>query len=215
MQDALIFDLDGTLVDSLRGIADSLHRALHEAGLPGHPDAAVRRFIGDGARMLVTRAAPTGTSETSIDRLEAAFKRDYDRTWPDSTVPYEGVAALLAELQDSGIPLAVLSNKPHPFTCGIVKTLFPAIRFSSVIGHRPGLPLKPDPAGALEVASEIGIEPARCTLIGDSTMDLDTGHRAGMRTIGVTWGYQDRERLAERSPDRVVDDVSGLRHVLF
>jgi phosphoglycolate phosphatase len=215
VQQGLIFDLDGTLVDSLRGIADSLNHALRENGLAEHPDSAVRGFIGDGARMLVTRAGSPGASTDLIDRLEAAFKAHYDRSWALGTRPFHGIPELLTALQEAEYPLAVLSNKPDPFTQRIVSSVFPEIHFTAVLGNRPGQPHKPDPAGALGIAQMLKLEPSHCTLIGDSTMDLDTAARAGMEAVAVTWGYHDREKLEKKSPTHVVDDVAGLRQLLL
>lgn len=205
---AFIFDLDGTLVESLPGIAASLNRALSLHGLPGHSDAAIRGFIGDGARMLATRAL-TGVSR--LDLLETvikSFAEDYAVSWPSGTSAYPGIPVLLAGLAERGIPLAVLSNKPHPFTVEIVGTLFPEETFAAILGNREGLPHKPDPAGALEIAASLGIPPEDCTLIGDSTMDLDTAKNAGMKSIAVTWGYHDRDRLS--AADAIAETVGEL-----
>lgn len=195
MHSALIFDLDGTLVESLPGIAASLNRALALHGLPGHGEAAVRGFIGDGARMLVTRAMDPGEVAPQLESVLRCFAEDYAVSWPHGTQPFNGINALLADLRARGIPLAVLSNKPHVFTTEIVGKLFPRDTFVAVLGNREGLPHKPDPAGALEIAAMLGVAPENCVLIGDSTMDLDTALNAGMASIAVTWGYQNRERL--------------------
>lgn len=211
MHRALIFDLDGTLVDSLPGIAASLNRALALHGLPAHGDAAVRGFIGDGARMLVTRAIGLGAS-AHIESMLRCFAEDYAVSWQPGTRPYDGITALLADLRARGIPLAVLSNKPHTFTTEIVAKLFPEHTFAAVLGNREGLPHKPDPAGALEIAATLGIAPEHCVLIGDSTMDLDTARNAGMASIAVTWGYHDLERL--RDADKIAEDVPQLAALL-
>ncbi len=211
MQRALIFDLDGTLVESLPGIAASLNRSLALHGLPGHGDAAVRGFIGDGARMLVTRALGPGAL-VHIESMLRCFAEDYAVSWQLGTRPYEGITDLLADLRQRGVPLAVLSNKPHTFVAEIVAKLFPEHTFAAVLGNREGLPHKPDPAGALEIAATLGIVPQNCILIGDSTMDLETARRAGMASIAVTWGYHDRERLL--GADRIAEDVGKLAGLL-
>jgi phosphoglycolate phosphatase len=204
MNRALIFDLDGTLVDSLPGITHSLNLALTGLNLPTHSPEAVRGFIGNGSRVLVTRAAPEGSEIERIDSLENAFKIDYDVSWPAGTFPYPGIVELLENLQALKIPLAVLSNKPHPFTDAIVARLFPEIRFSAVIGQRDGIPHKPNPTGALEIAATFGLEPENCLLIGDSTIDLETGRNAGMRTVAVNWGYHDVAALISANPNHLV-----------
>ena len=205
---ALIFDLDGTLVDSLPGIAASLNRALALHGLRSHSHAAVRGFIGDGAKMLVTRALSPGEAALHSESILKSFAQDYAISWPDGTVPYKGIPALLAHLKSRQIPLAVLSNKPHPFTLEIVETLFPPNTFTSILGNREGLPHKPDPTGALESAAKLSTLPGNCILIGDSTIDLDTARNAGLRSIAVTWGYHDRKHLS--GADRIVDNVDEL-----
>lgn len=210
MQRGLIFDLVGTLVDSLEGIAGSLNRALSGMGLPTHGNPDVRRFIGNGARMLVTRAAPTGSSEQLLNDLENAFKADYDVRWPDGTFPYDGIISMLETLQAHPFPMAVLSNKPHPFTTTIVAKIFPSIDFRVVLGQLPGIPHKPDPSGAMEIANLLGLLPEQCTVIGDSTMDLETARNAGMDSIAVTWGFHDRERLAEVGAKSFADDAASL-----
>ena len=214
MKHGLIFDLDGTLVDSLQGIAASLNHALVLSGLPTHSHQAVRGFIGNGARVLIQRAVPINADEALINTLKQAFKSDYDLTWPSGTFPYAGIVELLESLQKHGYPLAVLSNKPHPFTAAIVAGIFPSIRFAVVLGQRAGIPHKPDPAGALEISSVLGLSPRDCSMIGDSTMDLETARNAGMRAVAVTWGFHDRERLVAGGADLIADVPESLLSVL-
>lgn len=209
---ALIFDLDGTLVESLPGIAASLNRSLTLHGLPGHNHAAVRGFIGDGAIKLVQRAL---ASVSRVDLTESVLKNfaaDYAISWQHGTVVYPGMHELLADLHSRATPLAVLSNKPHAFTTEIIEKLFPKDLFTVVLGNREGLPHKPDPAGALQIARALGVAPESCTIIGDSSMDLDTAKNAGMKSIAVTWGYHDRERLTQA--DRVVASTAQLTSAL-
>ncbi len=209
---ALIFDLDGTLVESLPGIAASLNRALIQHGLPGQSHANVRSFIGDGAVKLVQRALATVSRIDLTDSILKHFAADYAVSWPGGTSVYPGMFELLADLEARGIPLAVLSNKPHAFTVEIVEKLFPNSHFVVVLGNREALPHKPDPAGALEIAKALGIAPEDCTIIGDSTMDLDTAINARMKSIAVTWGYHDRERLKEA--DVIVETMEQLAAAL-
>jgi phosphoglycolate phosphatase len=206
--------LDGTLVDSLDGIAGSLNRALAGQGMAAQPRAAVRGFIGNGSRTLIERAARAGADAAAIDAVEAAFKADYEATWREGTVAYEGFSGLLETLAGRGHPLAVLSNKTHAFAVEMVRYIFSGIEFAAVAGQRDGIPHKPDPRGALEVAAEIGRAPEQCILTGDSTIDLETARRAGMRAVAVAWGYHDRGRLIEAGAETVVDDVAGLEGAL-
>ncbi len=197
-------------MDSLAGIAASLNRALQAVGLPTHSNEAIRGFVGNGARVLVTRAAPPEAGEALIEQLENAFKADYDVTWEAGTSHYAGIMELVKTLQARGHPLAVLSNKPHPFTTAIVARLFPDIDFRVVLGQLPGIPHKPDPGGALEIANLLGLLPGECTIIGDSTIDLETARNAGMRALAVTWGFHDSHHLLAAGADGLADDPESL-----
>jgi len=208
----LIFDLDGTLVDSLPGIAASLNRALAKLDRSPHPVAKVRSFVGDGSRVLCQRALGGVGSEAEIDALESAFKADYAQTWREGTTVFPGVSELLRDLAAAGHFLAVLSNKPHPFTEEIVTLLFQGVPFARVLGQHPGLPCKPDPAGALEIVAASGLPAEAFTIIGDSTMDLETARRANMRSIAVTWGYQDAQVLT--GANGIANDLSKLAQIL-
>jgi phosphoglycolate phosphatase len=210
VKQGLIFDLDGTLVDSLQGIAASLNHALLEFNLPTHSLERVKGFIGNGARILIERAAPACLGDALLHQLENAFKSHYDLTWPAGTFPYDGITSLLETLEHLCYPLAVLSNKPHAFTEIIVSQLFPTIHFVAVLGQRAGIPHKPDPTSALEISSLIQRPPSRCIIIGDSTMDLETAQNAWMQSIAVTWGFHERERLLAAGADLLVDDPDAL-----
>ncbi len=214
MKQALIFDLDGTLVDSLCGIATALNDALKHSSLPTHSLTTVRGFIGNGARVLITRAVPAGSSEQLIDQVEQGFKNQYEVGWPGGTTPYPGIELLLETLQRSGHPLAVLSNKPDAFTVAMVAKLFPDIRFGVVLGQRAGIPHKPDPGGALEISTRLQVNPECCWIIGDSTMDIETAKNAGMKSIAVTWGFHDRARLEATGADHRADDSGDLLRII-
>jgi phosphoglycolate phosphatase len=200
----LIFDLDGTLVDSLPGIAASLNRSLQAHGMAAHSDQAVRSFVGDGLAILVRRAAPAGTLPETLESLVRCFKADYAISWRDGSLPFPGVPEMLEDLQNHGIRMAVLSNKVHSFTVEMVAGIFPAIAFTTVLGQQDGVPHKPDPAGALQIAAAAAIPPAECVVIGDSTMDVETATRAGMRCLAVSWGYHDVQRLLDAGATNVL-----------
>ncbi len=209
---ALIFDLDGTLVDSLPGISASLNRALTGHGLPGHSDAQVRTFIGDGAEMLVNRAIQAGAANPARDSILQGFAADYKISWASGTRPYAGIPQLLARLQQKGVPMAVLSNKPHAYTVEIVQQIFPQITISQVVGQQEATPLKPHPEAAIQLAAALRVPTEECIFIGDSAIDIDTAKNAKMQSIGVTWGYHDPERLAHA--DYLVDNVGALERLL-
>lgn len=213
MDRALIFDLDGTLVDSLEGIAAALNHALRLAFLPTHSLEAVRGFIGDGARILIERSVPAESPETLLDEVERAFKAEYEIAWPLGTSPYAGITDLLETLQEHGTTLAVLSNKPHAFTESMVAQIFPTIRFGVVLGQRGGIPHKPDPGGALEISAQLGIKPECCCIIGDSTMDIETARNAKMKAIAVSWGFHDCERLVRAGATSIAHDPEELLRI--
>ncbi len=210
--DALIFDLDGTLVDSLPGIAEALNSALVGAGYPPHAEAAVRGFVGDGLETTVKRACPEVTDDAVVARLVEDFRLVYEEVWKSGTTPYPGIRELLMEFHAQGVPMAVLSNKSHAFTVEMVAGVFPEISFAAILGLRPGMPPKPDPGGALEIAAKLGIEPPRWCVIGDSTMDIETARRAGMRSCAVGWGYHDQARLEAADPEGMVAHPDELRN---
>jgi phosphoglycolate phosphatase len=213
VKQALIFDLDGTLVDSLQGIATALNHALRLSALPPHSLEAVRGFIGNGARILIERGVPAGSPELLIDQVEQAFKAKYEIAWPQGTSPYPGINRLLETLQERGATLAVLSNKPHAFTVAMVARIFPGIRFGVVLGQRAGIPHKPEPGGALEIAAQLGIAPECCCIIGDSTMDIETAKNAKMKAIAVTWGFHDGGRLVAAGATHIANNPEELLRI--
>jgi phosphoglycolate phosphatase len=193
MPRGVVFDLDGTLVDSLRDIAVAMDRALEDLGLPRRTLAEYERFIGDGARMLVRRAI--GEAPYEDEALER-FRARYSEHLVVHTRAYPGVEPLLAELARREVPTAVLSNKPHAWTEEIVRTIFPAHPFARVLGHRSDAPHKPDPASALEIARALELPCERIFFVGDTAVDIDTARRAGMIAVAVLWGMRTREELA-------------------
>jgi phosphoglycolate phosphatase len=210
----LIFDLDGTLVDSLDGIAASLNRSLASHGLPGHSHANVRSFVGDGLKTLVERAAPRGSDTALIKSLITLFKKDYEQSWQQGTSAYPGIHNLLDELQKDGFLMGVLSNKTHDFTVSMTRALFPKIHFGAVLGQRDGIPHKPHPAGAFQIAAVLGAAPKYCRIIGDSTIDMETAANAEMKPIAITWGYHDRARLITTGAVDIIDHPSELPALL-
>ncbi len=210
MRPGLIFDLDGTLVDSLPGIAASLNRALGLLGLPTHGHPEVRTFIGNGTLELARKAVPAGSPDDLARQVEAAFKEDYALTWPDGTAPYPGIPECLDTLVAAGFPMAILSNKPHPFTVEIVARLFPGVPLDPVLGQRPETPRKPDPEAALQIARFWGLAPENCRFIGDSTIDIATARAAGMPAVAVAWGYHDPAALLAAGGGHLVEKVRTL-----
>lgn len=194
-----VFDLDGTLVDSLPGIAEGLNRALASFGLPPYSPGEVRGMVGRGARLLCAEALHAQLcpgAEADVDALLAAFGREYSRTWQGGTVPYPGVEGMLRRLAASGFRLAVLSNKPHAVTVPLVQAVFLGVPFDAVLGCSDRFPRKPDPASLLFLVSSWGVEPQEVAMVGDSVHDARTARAAGTRLGLVRWGYPGTGDLA-------------------
>lgn len=212
---AVIFDLDGTLLDSLADIAAAANRALAALEMPGHDVEAYRTMVGAGADVLMQRALPDERQDLLDPALEG-FRTHYRQTMIDHTAPYDGVPELLDALSDRRIPLAVLSNKPDPAARRIVDALLGRWNWSAVAGHRPDVPKKPDPTAAVRMAAEIGVEPADCLFVGDSAVDMQTAVGAGMKPVGVLWGFRGRAELIEHgaahlltTPSELLDQLDG------
>ena len=213
---AILFDLDGTLVDSLRDIAGAMNRVLRNRGYPTHPESDYRNFVGDGMTVLAERVLPP-PDNANPDRIRACvadMRKQYARCWRDHAVPYPGIPELLDALVEQNIHVGILSNKPEPFTVEMVATVFPEIPFRTVRGAREGVPVKPDPAAALEILEEWRLPAEQVLYAGDTNTDMRTGKRAGMWTFGVTWGFRNREELEDSGADRIVDHPSGILHAL-
>ncbi|MDD2574246.1 MAG: HAD family hydrolase [Bacillota bacterium] len=192
----VIFDMDGTLLDTLGDLADSMNSVLERYGYPVHPVDSYRYFVGEGMEMLVRRAIPTGSdSEETVRQCLAAMNREYSLRWADRSKPYPGIRVLLDFLERQKIPKAVLSNKPDGFTKTMAKAFLSEWTFCEVRGESPSTPRKPNPAAALEIASGMGHKPENIVYIGDSSIDMQTAGRAGMYSVGALWGFRTAEEL--------------------
>lgn len=212
----IVFDLDGTLLNTLEDLADACNGMLMECGYPSHPVDAYKYFVGDGLRVLVDRITPEGLSKDDLDHCCNLFNDIYSRCWHNKTTQYEGIHEMLSKLQKNGMQLAVLSNKPHHFTTVCVDRFFPEHRFDVVFGQREGVNKKPDPAGALEIAELMNVRPAECIYVGDTAVDMQTGKAAGMFTVGVLWGFRDITELQENNADILVKrPMEIVEHVIF
>jgi len=194
---AIIFDLDGTLLDSMEDIADAMNMVLEKAGFPTHPVAAYRYFIGDGMDVLVKRALPEDQRRPeNLKICLAAMQKVYRRNWAAKTHPYPGIAGLLNRCKAISLKMGILSNKPDDATQATVDHfLLPEI-FAAVHGARPNIPKKPDPLGAELMAGEIGVEPEECILLGDMPVDIQTAQAAGMYPVGALWGLRTADELS-------------------
>jgi phosphoglycolate phosphatase len=189
--------LDGTLLDTLEDLADSMNEALSEAQLPTHPVDSYRTFVGDGVVALVRRALPDEkrADEDFVARMVEKMRSEYTRRWDAKTRPYDGVPELLAGLEDKKIPKAVLSNKPHDFTQLCVKRLLPEWRFDAVLGVSNDVPPKPDATGVRRITEQLGLRPAEFLYLGDTDTDMNTAVAAGMYPVGAGWGFRSPEEL--------------------
>jgi phosphoglycolate phosphatase len=194
---AVIFDLDGTLLDSLEDLADAGNRGLARLELPTHPVASYRHRVGDGIGMLARRALPNELQwdVNWVNRLSEAIREEYEKNWAEKTRPYPGVSELLDALAARGIPIAILTNKPQSFADRIARDLLGRWSFVAVSGARDDLPRKPDPTGALQVARQLEQDPANIWYLGDTDTDMATAVNARMRPVGVLWGFREREEL--------------------
>jgi len=213
---AVIFDLDGTLLDTLEDLADAMNWVLAAAGYPKHPLDAYRHFVGDGIEMLVRRALPEGAwDEDTLPSFVDAMRDEYAQRSTNKTRPYPGIPELLDVLEKRGIPFAILSNKPHPATVDLTARLLGRWQFAAVLGARDDVPKKPDPAGALEIAEGLGIDPAAFAYLGDTPVDGGTARAAGMLPAAVLWGFRDEEELRIAGARVLLSDPAGLLPLLF
>lgn len=215
--DIVIFDLDGTLLNTIGDLAASVDYVMRSRNLPEHTDAEYRQMVGGGIKRLVERALPEelAANEEYVDECVTQFRRYYVDNIDRHTVPYEGMCELLADLERSGVKLAVASNKFQHGTDRLVSKFFSDIDFVAVEGNREGAPLKPDPQIVTGILSRTGIAPERAVMIGDSGIDIRTAQAAGIDSIGVAWGFRFAEELYEAGAQRVVSQVEELREYLL
>ena len=193
---AILFDLDGTLLDTLQDIADSANAALATLGFPQNPVEAYRYFVGDGREVLAVRALPEVHRDASTaSKLVALMDQGYAIHWADHTNPYQGIPEMLDALNARGIKMAVLSNKAHEATQTMVSRMLSRWRFEVVQGATPLLPKKPDPTAALHIAGQMGISPSGFLYLGDSDIDMKTATAAGMYPVGALWGFRTASEL--------------------
>ena len=207
--DAIMFDLDGTLADTLQDIANAANHALTHLGHQPIETPRFRYLAGQGLRNLMVAALGPEFAH-QIDEGMAIFRAYYSEHFIDHTKPFDGMSQVLDEIVARGLPLAVLSNKPHPATQLVMEKLFFRWPFAAVIGHRPEKPLKPDPASALEIAAALNIPPSRWMYVGDTRVDMETATNAGMFPVAVLWGFRDEAELRESGARAIIKTPAAL-----
>ena len=211
----LICDLDGTLLDSIADLGESMNTVLAADGLPRHPISAYRLLVGDGVEMLAERSLPPRLRTPEVVREMARRMREvYAGRWSVHTRPYEGIQEMLTKAHQAGVTLAVLSNKVDNFTRDMISHFFPQVPFAQVVGAKKDVPNKPNPQSALQLAQDIGLEPEQCIFLGDTKVDMATAVGAGMFPVGVLWGFRDQQELTQAGAKRLLAHPSELAELL-
>ena len=201
---AVLFDLDGTLTNTLQDIADAMNRSLRLHGLPEFPVDAYRYLVGDGAKKLAERVVRD--RQELADSVRATYQAYYQDHSLVATKPYDGISEMLRALQSQGLKLAVFSNKPDADTKNVVAHFFPEIRWTAVRGQLEGVPVKPAPDGALAAAAAMDVSPEEVLYLGDTSTDMHCARNAGMYPVGALWGFRTAEELLESGAARLVSD---------
>lgn len=209
---ACVFDLDGTLIDSLEDLADSVNETLVTYGFPTHDVDLYRFKVGNGSKKLIERSLPKELAADAdlVSEVLFKYKACYEKNLLKKTRPYAGILTMLSRLKEMGVPMAICTNKHQSAADALVETLFPAGTFTEVIGDRADLPRKPDPKKVLLLAKNMGVAPADVAYFGDSSVDMDTAKNAGALAIGVTWGFRPREELEEHGARLLLDMPAEL-----
>jgi phosphoglycolate phosphatase len=211
---AVLFDLDGTLLDTLEDIALTMNSVFGRRGYPPFSIAECRLMVGEGMEVLVRRAVrPEEADDGTVAAIVREYRTEYGNAWRAHSRPYPGVPGLLEGLRARGVRTAVLSNKSHPFTEEMIRELLP-FDFEVVRGAGPGVPYKPDPAAALAITVEMGLRPAEFAFVGDTSIDMETARAAGMFPAGVLWGFRDAEELASSGAAVLLASPMDLLRVL-
>lgn len=208
-----MFDLDGTLADTLQDIANSANYAIGQLGHAAIETPRYRYLAGQGLRNLMVAALGPNFAH-QIDEGMAHFRGHYAEHFIDHTKPFEGMSEVLDEITRRGIPMAVLSNKPHPATLLVMEKVFSRWEFRAIVGHRPEAALKPDPASAIEIAAQLGIPADRWMYVGDTRVDMETATNAGMFPVAVLWGFRDEAELRASGAKAIVKEPGELLALL-
>ncbi|MBI1871537.1 MAG: HAD family hydrolase [Chlamydiae bacterium] len=208
---AVLFDLDGTLLDTLADLANSMNTVLENFNFPIHPIESYKSFVGEGVEYLAMMALPAKERQDSmIQNCVQAMRKEYQKRWNELTQPYPGIPELLDELAKRQVKLSILSNKPHDFTKIIVEQFLPKWKFKVVLGAQNTLPKKPHPKAALQIAKEMEEPPEKIIFLGDTKIDMETAVTAGMYAIGALWGFRTREELLQSGAKSLIQKPEEL-----
>ncbi len=208
---AVVFDLDGTLLDTLRDIGTAANDVLESLGKPVHSISDYRYLVGDGVAVLFQRALPETIHSLELrDRCVDGFRQRYAQRWNETSGPYDGIAELLTAMEQRGVPKAVLSNKPHSFTVQCVEEFLGKWKWSVVLGQSETVPPKPDPTGLKKLLDHLGLPPEQVLYVGDTNTDMRTAVAGGCYPLGVTWGFRDRQELLESGALKIVEHPSEI-----
>jgi len=211
----IIFDLDGTLIDSIHDIALCTNQVLEKLGFLPHPLDAYKNFVGDGAMTLLKNTFGADVEEQTLQKALLLFKEIYGDQIHKNTKPYDGIYEMLESISKQDFHLAVLSNKPHKFTVEFIEHFFQKIPFSEIHGQKEEVPRKPNPQGIFNIAKNLDIKLEDIIFIGDTPVDIQTAKRAGVTSVAVSWGYRGVEELKKSDPDIVVKDTEHLTQILL
>jgi phosphoglycolate phosphatase len=215
MKRCVIFDLDGTLLDTIADLAKAMNRVLVNMELPVHQIEKYKRFVGEGIINLVRRSLPpTERREEIVRQAAAAMRQEYSRCWHEESRPYEGIPELIHSLKERGLVLSVLSNKPHAFVTEMVDRLLPGGSFACILGMRDGVNPKPDPAAALEITIRLDAPPEDFLFLGDTKIDMQTALRAGMFPVGALWGFRSEEEILAGGAAATIEEPRQLLQYL-
>ena len=214
MKKLIVFDLDGTLINSLEDLADSANHVLEQHGFTIHPVDAYRYFVGDGVRKLIERILPAEErNDAQIEQCRQEFVAYYKIHMEDKTSVYEGITDLLKALKTRGLKIAVATNKVHVAVEPLMAKYFPGIQFDSLIGQREGIPVKPAPQIMFDILAQCGCEPSEALHVGDTATDMQLAHNAGVTPVGVLWGYRPLEELQEAGAKHIIQHPAELLEI--
>ena len=207
MRGLVIFDLDGTLLDTLGDLADAVNAAITELGRPARTTDEVRGFIGNGTKRLIEGALGDGADDSTVEKCLAIFKAHYGGNYAVRTYAYEGVADSIAKLRAVGVTCGVITNKLHGISLSLCEKYFPGA-FVEVIGDTPDMKRKPDPQKVYKMLSDLGFDTA--VFVGDSDVDVKTAHNAGLPCVAVSWGFNDKEQLLAAGAEIIADNAEQM-----